>query len=76
LNQDLLKVLNPQIEANPTVVTQISPDVLGNPANVIRIISKDTALKQGSDFAQVGCISLNIDYFKNLPKDKYGQTLQ
>ena len=76
LNQDLLKVLKPQQEANPNVVAQISADQLANPTNVVRIISKDTALKQGSDFAQVGTISLNLEYFKNVPKEKYGQTFQ
>jgi hypothetical protein len=40
--------------------------VLDDATNVIRLIARDHGLKtDDGEFAQVGCVSLNIEYFKN-----------
>ena len=68
LNMDLIG----QISKDPSqkeVNFEMTPKVLNDPQNVIRILVKDHGcpLPEG-DFAQVGCISLNIEYFKNIPE--------
>jgi len=58
----------------------LSKEALEDQNSVLRFIAKDTSQLQKtgaqikeSDYApQVGCISLNIEYFKNVTPDQYG----
>lgn len=51
----------------------LEPIILSNSSNVLRIVAKDLSIPEGTDYMQVGCISLPIDYFKNILETQYGQ---
>lgn len=62
------------LEGSPTVNFVLSPASLTNPKAVIRLIAKDGSQSQDEDQqTQVGCISFNMEYFRGIYPNQYGQ---
>lgn len=72
LNNDLLGTI-PATNRTGSVNVPLSPQVLNNKSNVIRLVTRDHGVKlDNGEFAQVGTISLNMEYFANMPDQFLG----
>jgi hypothetical protein len=50
--------------------------MLNEPNSVMRFLVKDHSMPMDNDFAQVGTISLNMEYFRNVEPRNLGQTFR
>lgn len=72
---NILKGTTKYSDAQSSVSITLPPNVLADQTNVIRIIARDHGITlPNGDFAQVGTISLNIDYVKNVQEQNFGNT--
>ena len=72
LNHDLIGQTSKT--GSKDVQFELTPKVLNDSTNVIRFIAKDHGCPlEDGDFAQIGTISLQMDYFKNIPENLFGQ---
>lgn len=50
----------------------LSEAMLNDPNAVLRFLVKDHSISHDGDYAQVGTISLNMEYFRNVEPKNYG----
>jgi hypothetical protein len=82
LKQTLMKVLAPARENGANVQMVLSPDLLKDSQAQLSLVARDVTqwLKTGAPLPedesapQVGTISLNVEYFRNMPTGQHGET--
>lgn len=83
VNKTLMGVVTPARDASPDCSLVMSPEILNDPQAQLSLIARDVTqwLKSGAPIPedesapQVGTISLNTEYFRNVPVAQHGQTL-